>query len=233
MLRPSWPIPGPNGVHGVRTTAERVEAMIDEVRAIARARSLPLMWVVTDDVEPADLPERLIRRGILPDPGAPETATMALGPGVDFGPPPPEVTIENALASLEVFSATIRCQERGFGAEGQATASDESYRIRWEEARQGSGLVFLARWKGRPAAGATVTIEGPAAIMNGGTVVEEFRGRGVYRALVGTRYRAAIEAGAVGVVTNARPTSRPILQHFGFKVIGRRRYFRDLGTAGT
>lgn len=206
--------------------------MIDEVRAIASARSLPLMWMVTDDVEPPDLPERLARRGILPDPRTPETASMVLGPGAEFGPPPVEVTVEDALVSLAVFAATARAQEEGFGDQGTAGSDDEMYRRRWEEARQGPSRQYLARWQGAPAGGGTLTVDGAAALLNGGAVAQRFRGRGVYRALVAARYRDALKAGAAGVVTHAGPLSKPILTHFGFRAVGRQRYFRDLGTAG-
>lgn len=55
-----------------------------------------------------------------------------------------------------------------------------------------------------------------AGLWGGGTV-EEWRGRGIYRALVAHRARAAVERGYRYLQVDALPTSRPILERLGFE----------------
>jgi GNAT superfamily N-acetyltransferase len=54
-----------------------------------------------------------------------------------------------------------------------------------------------------------------ASLWGGGTL-PEWRGRGVFRALVGHRARLARERGYRYLQVDALPTSRPILQRMGF-----------------
>ncbi|MFI0541546.1 GNAT family N-acetyltransferase [Streptomyces sp. RP5T] len=55
-----------------------------------------------------------------------------------------------------------------------------------------------------------------AGLWGGGTV-EGWRGRGIYRALVAHRARAAMERGYRYLQVDALPTSRPILERLGFE----------------
>lgn len=50
----------------------------------------------------------------------------------------------------------------------------------------------------------------------GGGTLEQYRGRGFYRATVAARARDAIGAGARYLIVDALPTSRPILEKLGF-----------------
>jgi GNAT superfamily N-acetyltransferase len=58
-------------------------------------------------------------------------------------------------------------------------------------------------------------------------VLEPYRGRGVYRALVAARLTYAAGHGATMALTQGRPsTSSPILQRLGFVAYGRERTYR-------
>ena len=207
--------------------------MIDETRALAAARRLPLMWMLDDRAEPPDLPERLIRRGILPDDRSPETIALVLGGPADLGGPA-SVVFKDALSSLSLYAASHRVADVAFNGipDPADCGDDELYRKRFEEARLVPGLQrVLAYFNGTPAACGSLRVRGPVAIMNGGAVLPNLRGQGIYRALVAERHRLALAAGAAGVVTHAGPLSLPILRHLGFQAVGRRRYFKDQGTA--
>jgi hypothetical protein len=52
--------------------------------------------------------------------------------------------------------------------------------------------------------------------MYGGGTLEQYRGRGMYRATVAARARDAIKLGARYLLVDALPTSRPILERLGF-----------------
>jgi len=58
-------------------------------------------------------------------------------------------------------------------------------------------------------------------------VLEKFRGRGVYRAMVAARLEMAREAGVPGVSVWGGPMSRPILTRLGFEQVGWRRFYLD------
>jgi GNAT superfamily N-acetyltransferase len=53
----------------------------------------------------------------------------------------------------------------------------------------------------------------------GGSTLSEYRGRGLYTALLGVRAREAMERQVRYLTVDASPMSRPILEKFGFQVI--------------
>jgi len=81
---------------------------------------------------------------------------------------------------------------------------------------------MLAVVDGRPVGSAGMTLDGPAAKLWGGGVIAEYRGRGVYRALLQARLEAAASRGATIALVKARAgTSAPILSRAGFRSYGR------------
>jgi GNAT superfamily N-acetyltransferase len=81
---------------------------------------------------------------------------------------------------------------------------------------------FIGCWHDRPAGAGGYALVEEAARFWGTAVVPEFRGRGVYRALVHARMAEAKNRGAKFALVHARPTSSPILQRLGFSVYGHR-----------
>lgn len=81
---------------------------------------------------------------------------------------------------------------------------------------------FIGCWRGVPAGAGGYALVGDVARLWGTAVVPEFRGRGVYRALVHARMEDARARGAKLALVHARPTSSPILQRLGFAVFGQR-----------
>lgn len=96
-------------------------------------------------------------------------------------------------------------------------------------ARTGGALVGYL--DGTPVGVAGVEIaDGVARLWGGcggGAVLEAYRGRGVYRALVAARMTYAAEHGATMALTQGRiATSSPILRRLGFVSYGQERTFR-------
>jgi GNAT superfamily N-acetyltransferase len=80
---------------------------------------------------------------------------------------------------------------------------------------------FLARAGPLATGGAGMTLKGPTALLWGTGVLPEFRGRGVYSALVAARCESAVQRGAEIVYTHARTgSSGPILKRHGFRLVG-------------
>ena len=59
----------------------------------------------------------------------------------------------------------------------------------------------------------------PGSPLWGGATLEEWRGRGIYRALVARRAQVAAENGRRYLETDASDDSRPILERLGFVAV--------------
>lgn len=100
----------------------------------------------------------------------------------------------------------------------------ESYERQVRET--GHSERFLALEGPRAAGTAGLALEGAVALLWGSGVLPEFRGRGIYGALVAARCRSAVQRGAEIACTTARTgTSGPILKRHGFRVVGPHRVY--------
>lgn len=214
-LQPSFPVPGPNHVCLVRCVVERVDALIEEVRQLFGARGLPCMWILDADVEPADLGDRLTRRGIVP---SGKVDVMILPATASLEPGSPAIEVVDALADEAAFLDAEAVQAAAFKDGGPFPRQHERY----QEARADpSRHLFLALVGGKPAGAGWATVRDEGVLINGGAVDPRYQGRGVYRVLVAARLGLAREVGAAGLGVQARPdTSGPILARFGFRTVG-------------
>jgi GNAT superfamily N-acetyltransferase len=85
---------------------------------------------------------------------------------------------------------------------------------------------FLASEGARPVGCAGLTLEGDVAFFWGTGVLPEFRGRGIYGALVRARCSSAVERGSeIALVSAQTGTSGPILKKHEFRIVGPIRTF--------
>jgi GNAT superfamily N-acetyltransferase len=230
VLQPDYPIPGPNSATWIRCRPEEAADVIAEVKAIFRESALPCMWILDPETEPADFPERLAAHGIQPEPHAPEVAVMILPSDAHLAAPHADgVEMHDALADLESFRRADEVNAHAFGDPIRGTTPEEvaaQERRRQSQLAAGNRRMLLATVDGEPAGSSGLTLFPPAgAIINGGAVLERFRGRGVYRAMVVERLRMAREAGAAGLSVWGGPMSAPILERLGFEKVGWRRFY--------
>lgn len=81
---------------------------------------------------------------------------------------------------------------------------------------------YLAYADGNPVGHAGTTLDGEVVKLWGGSVLEDYRGRGAYRALLHARLADAVERGGRLALVKARiGTSSPILRRAGFTAYGR------------
>ena len=80
---------------------------------------------------------------------------------------------------------------------------------------------YLAMLDGQPVATGSATFAEHGVVLNAGSTLPEWRGRGAYRALVRARYDDAVAAGTPVLVTQAGALSRPILERMGFRAVCR------------
>lgn len=90
----------------------------------------------------------------------------------------------------------------------------------------GQGGCLVAYVEGRPVGAAGLAVGDHVARLWGGSVLEEARGRGVYRALLAARLAYAREHGLTMALVKGRvETSGPILRRAGFSVFGQERSY--------
>ena len=86
---------------------------------------------------------------------------------------------------------------------------------------------FLARVAGEAAGTAGYITRSKSVYLVGGNVLERFRGRGLYRALLDVRLSRAAAAGFALATTQAREaTSAPILETLGFETLYRAKIYK-------
>jgi GNAT superfamily N-acetyltransferase len=234
QLVPDFPIPGPNHVEFIRCTGADAHAVIEEVRAIAAQRGLPLNWILDPDTEPADLHEHLLAHGIVPDPHDYMSKVMVLPSTAEIDAPAAAgLELHDALADLESFTTADRVSAEAFTGVhyGTPLPIDEQRERRFANHRAaGNRRIVLATVDGEPAGAGSLTLFPPeGATMNGGAVRQRFRGRGIYRALVAARLRMARDAGVAGLAVWGGRMSAPILERLGFQTVSWRRFYVEAG----
>jgi len=195
-------------------------AALDELIARQRdffaARGEEFEWKTRSHDRPAELPERLLAAGFV----AEETETVLIAPldAVASSPPPdPSFVVREAsghddLLRIATLSASV------FGSDEAAVAADLLSRSRADD---GTTTHVVAEAGGRFVAASRLEVvpgTGFAGLW-GGATLPEWRGRGLYRALVSHRVGAARARGVAYLQVDALPTSRPILERLGFTAV--------------
>ncbi|MGN6106450.1 MAG: GNAT family N-acetyltransferase [Kofleriaceae bacterium] len=212
IVTPSFKRGGFNGVSFCALDEAGVDAAIDAAIAEYHALGIQFRWTVTPDCRPADLAERLARRGLARSWSCGLARSTANLPDA-----PSEVRVE------EVDHATIDAYTRVM-AEGwqddPAPLAVAHAAVLAEPARR--HRLYLAYCDGEPAAAASYVAFPRSAYLLGAVALPQFRRRGLYRALVIARLRAAAARGLELAISHAREeTSAPVLERMGFERIAR------------
>jgi ribosomal protein S18 acetylase RimI-like enzyme len=215
-------------IYGFRARDTRdAERLLGEIRATVQSLggTGARMWVTPHD-RPPGLGDLLLRFQFEPKESA-ELLACDLRDGLgkaslpSFRPTPGvtvrEITSREEYDLVDGLTATI-FELPAPPAEVRA-GFIESYERQIRET--GHSERFLALDGTRPAGAAGLTLKGAAALLWGTGVLPEFRGRGIYSAMVRARCSSAAERGAEIAFTVARTgTSGPILKGHGFRVVG-------------
>jgi GNAT superfamily N-acetyltransferase len=210
-----------------------VAGAVDAARAAARDRDKTILawWVTPDRDELAgELEARGLRNVDTPGFEAIENAMALVEPPAGDAPAEVDVRIAESWDDYVAMSGVSR------SAFGTPVPSADQLRELYEVYRRpdNPGRGFLARVDGR-AVGSSYAAFGAAGVnLFGGAVVEDARGRGVYRALVHARWRHAVERGTPALTVQAGKMSRPILERLGFQFVAPVRVYVDEvdGTGG-
>lgn len=169
----------------------------------------PFKWCVWPWSRPSDLAARLDQRGL--------EHWEAQGMTIRTGGPGAELKVD-VDPPFELAAAVW--------AEGWSEGADQ-VRSDLRSLVASDHRLFLAWVDGLPAGIAAYRLLGGAAYLHGAVVLERFRGRGAYRALIAARLQHLALHGVPLATTHARShTSAPILARAGFATQFRYLVFR-------
>ncbi|MFJ9722733.1 GNAT family N-acetyltransferase [Streptomyces sp. NPDC101209] len=170
-------------------------------------------WKLYGHDRPVDLGERLRAAGFTAEPE--ETLMIAEAAGLDLDAEPPEGVRLLPVTDAAGVHLVADVHEKAFGTDGSRLREQLLARL---AAEPDTILAVVALAGEEPVSAARMELlPGTrfAGLWGGGTV-EGWRGRGVYRALVAHRARAAVDRGYRYLQVDASSQSRPILERLGF-----------------
>ena len=205
-------------VQKIRLPRGGVAHAVEEVRALLHERGrTPAQWEFGPSATPDDLEQQLVALGFVPDVEPLQTIMVLRRPPDHV----PDIEARPAQSAAELAAA----DEVYAAAFGGAHRADDAEQ-RWAE-RTPVRETFVALLDGRIVGAAIATYAPVAVQLNAGAVHPDARGRGVYRALVAARWRAAADRGLDAAVTQAGTMSRDILLRLGFEAHGEIRSYVD------
>ncbi|WP_320781732.1 GNAT family N-acetyltransferase [Streptomyces sp. CRN 30] len=194
------------------------EAVAAQVRHFAQLGQ-EFEWKLYGHDRPADLGKRLGAAGFMAEPE--ETLMIADLADLDrttLDAEPPEGVRLHEVIDAAGVGLMAEAHSLAFGRDGSRMRDDLLARL----AAGPDALVAVVALSGeRPVGAARLeTVPGTSfAGLWGGGVVDGWRGRGIYRALVAHRARAAAARGYRYLQVDAGDRSRPILERLGFQVL--------------
>lgn len=208
---------GWNAVVWSRLTPETADAAIAEAVAhFTAAGASEFEWKGYSYDTPADLPDRLTAAGFVAD----EPETLMVAEVADLAAMPgdlPEGVVLRQVRTEADIDLAAAVGNSAFGGGGDRLRERLLAQLR---ADPGSPLLCWVAMAGdTPVCSARMEVHAGTdfgSLWGGGTV-EEWRGRGIYRALVKERAIVAAEQGLRFLQVDASPMSRPILERLGFR----------------
>ena len=191
-------------------TADRVIA--DQVAFFA-ARAEMFEWKLYSYDQPPDLAQRLLAAGFV----AEDSESLMVADSAQIAGP--DVVLPDEIRLVPVtdeagLEQMIEVHDRVFGADPRLRASLITQLRNSPE----TTVMVLAMAGDEPVCSARIGFDTGtdfAGLWGGGTL-PQWRGRGIYRALVGYRARLAVARGYRYLQVDASPESRPILERLGF-----------------
>ncbi|MFI0509075.1 GNAT family N-acetyltransferase [Streptomyces sp. WSLK1-5] len=171
-------------------------------------------WKLYGHDLPVDLGQRLRAAGFTAEPE--ETLMIAEVADLTLDVRPPEGVRFRPVTDRAGVDLVADVHEKAFGTDSSRLRHQLLARLR-DDPDTVVAVVALAGDVPVSAARMELVPGTRFAGLWGGGTVEGWRGRGIYRALVAHRARAAMERGYRYLQVDALPTSRPILERLGFE----------------
>lgn len=213
------------GAHRMRFDPDSVEGRVEAVRTWFRDQGREeFVWWVGPSTTPPDLEARLLGDGAVP------WRDGVVASMLTEQPPPqaPEIGVRRVEAFEDfVVARELAWTVAGFTAE-QADEIRETLPEKWERRiRSDEGAAYLAYVDGEPVASADMLFLPFAGFLSGASTLPEYRGRGIYRALVRVRWDEAALRGTPALIVGAGRMSRPILERIGFRAVAEQHLLLD------
>ncbi len=213
IITPSIRDGGLNEVAYAALGDDEADAVIDATIADYRRRGLRFRWSVIPSSRPADLSERLARRGLV------RSETLAVARScvpVDGAPSAGEARVVPVDAgTVDLYSSLMAS---GWGVAPGPFADYHRQALRASDRH----LFYLAEVDGEAVGGAAAVIFERSVFLVGAVVLPHARGRGAYRSLVSARLADAAARGIHLATSYAMAkTSAPILTRLGFSTVAR------------
>lgn len=214
LVRFTRPAPGMSFVLYSDLDERTVDDVIAEQIDYFTGRGLPFTWKVYAHDRPADLGQRLAGHGFEVD-ETDAVMVLAVGdaPETLLRPPAADVRrLTDPAQLVDVVAVLEPVWQTDFT---------------WVHERLGSHMdipdylsVYVAYVDGKPAStGWTYFNQGHFAGLWGGSTLAEYRGRGLYTAVLAARVQEARRRGIGYLTIDAGPMSRPIVARHGFEII--------------
>lgn len=181
-------------------------------------RGQPFEWKLYDYDQPADLDRRLLAAGFQADDT--ELLMVAETAGAVTEVPLPDGVTVREVTGAAGLAQLFEVHELAF--DNDATRLREALEAQVAQAPQSLGMV-IAFAGDDPVSAARIEFPSGsdfAGLWGGGTA-PQWRGRGLYRALVARRAKMAADRGYRYLQVDALPTSQPILTRLGFVALAR------------
>lgn len=186
-----------------------LDTFIQQQRDFYAARNEQVEWKYHDYDLPTDLPQRLTQLGFEPD----DEEMILIGEAKDLAvdtAPPDGITIREVDQRDD--------DERIAAMSGAVWNADHSWLIdALGDVRALGGVVLTAEADNEVVSAAWLQVANGTdfAGLWGGSTLKEWRGRGIYRALVAHRAKIAVAQGFRYLQVDASEDSRPILARLG------------------
>lgn len=191
------------------------DAQIAHEKEFFAARARQFEWKHHDYDKPADLPARLIAAGFEPE----EEEALVVAEIAGLTADVTDLTVPEGVRLVPVTDAAgvdlvVAVHDEVFGIDHSWLRREMLARMGSPEA--GAAVVAMAGDQAVCAARVEFHTGTDFASLWGGGTLPEWRGRGIYRALVGYRARLAAERGFRYLQVDSSPDSQPILKRLGF-----------------
>lgn len=206
-----------SGPRELGVDGDALDGLIVRQRDFFAARGEAVEWKTRGHDTPADLTERLSAAGFVPE----DRETVLIGRAADMAVREPvlpdgvtlrRVTADPDMHRIAAMESTVWGQDWSRLADdliGRVATAPDEISIHVAEA---DGEVVSAAWLAFRAGTAFASLWG-------GSTLTEWRGRGIYRALVATRAALATARGVTYLHVDASDDSAPILRRLGFEAV--------------
>jgi GNAT superfamily N-acetyltransferase len=207
----------------VGVTGAELDRLIARQRDYFQARGQGVEWKLRSHDRPTDLPERLVAAGFVP--GEPATVLLGLAEEAVAEPVLPDGVVLRRVSEAEDLRRIADQQTEVWGFDCSWVAADLSARV---SADPGQITILVAE------AGARLVCTAWAlyypgsdfVALLGGATLPDWRGRGIYRALIAARAQQAVARGFRLLHVDASPASAPTLRRCGFHEITTSRHYQ-------